>query len=406
MYLILEFCKGGSLKEFMDEGPLPDFIVRKFMTDLAQGLKAMLEHNIIHRDLKPANLLLSENVKRDDVFHGNCDIPTLKIADFGFARELKEGDLAQSTVGSPLYVAPEVFGKKYDGRADLFSCGVILYQMLYGTSPWPTNDVYELFTMKSKLEPCYDSENVPPLAVELMKGLLQPDPKNRFTFEKFYNHSYLSCNDSIPRNLGNYEGKQNSETKILQETSLQAKIIIKNNGIVVYPTIFDREFDYDDNEIVIRAKRAWVIGEAGYLLQKQGSYTESFFLFVKSLNILYDIMQTIPNMKKLDYISVWIKLRFIEFQEIAEKLKNEKLLKNLPMNADDILFRYCIKLAKDASYLEYISSTDCQQCITMYDRSKIILEYLLCDCECDRQAQQMFTEYIDMLKKRIQFLLK
>lgn len=85
---------------------------------------ALYEAHILHRDLKPTNIL----------FHNGV----VKIADFGFCKEmLKEKDMAQTMVGSPIFMAPEVLkGNFYDARADIWSLGIVLFEMLYGFCPY------------------------------------------------------------------------------------------------------------------------------------------------------------------------------------------------------------------------------------------------------------------------------
>jgi serine/threonine-protein kinase ULK/ATG1 len=78
--------------------------------------------NFIHRDLKPQNILLSEDSEQ----------ATLKIADFGFARSLQPFDMAATICGSPLYMAPEILRhERYDGRADLWSVGAIIFELIW-----------------------------------------------------------------------------------------------------------------------------------------------------------------------------------------------------------------------------------------------------------------------------------
>lgn len=88
--------------------------------------------NIIHRDIKPENIL----------FHNG----KLKITDFGFCKKLKEdGEMAESMVGSPMYMAPECLtGDKYDISADVYSLGVVLYEMLFGFYPFQGSNIPEL----------------------------------------------------------------------------------------------------------------------------------------------------------------------------------------------------------------------------------------------------------------------
>ena len=100
----------------------------------AMGLEEMRSKNVIHRDLKPQNLLLS---------HDGPDA-VLKIADFGFARSLTQG-MAETLCGSPLYMAPEILRyQKYDAKADLWSVGTILYEMVTGRPPFGGNNPLQL----------------------------------------------------------------------------------------------------------------------------------------------------------------------------------------------------------------------------------------------------------------------
>ena len=100
------------------------------------------DKNYIHRDLKPANVLLSEF----------SDRAILKLADFGFAKELTVTSLTQTRCGTPLYMAPEILEcKDYDGKADIWSVGCIFYEMLVGCSPFKgTNEADLLLNIKTK----------------------------------------------------------------------------------------------------------------------------------------------------------------------------------------------------------------------------------------------------------------
>jgi serine/threonine-protein kinase ULK/ATG1 len=92
------------------------------MQQLAAGMLEMWRHNVVHRDLKPQNLLLFE---AED---GSMEV---KIADFGFARALGPEKMAETLCGSPLYMAPEILtGHQYDAKADLWSIGAILFEMV------------------------------------------------------------------------------------------------------------------------------------------------------------------------------------------------------------------------------------------------------------------------------------
>ena len=124
-YLVYEFCNGGTLAEYIKaKKRLSEEEAIKIFLQIRSAFETLSAENILHRDMKPTNIL----------FHNGV----IKVADFGFCKELlKETDMAQTMVGSPIYMAPEVLkGLIYDSRADIWSMGVILYEMLYGVCPY------------------------------------------------------------------------------------------------------------------------------------------------------------------------------------------------------------------------------------------------------------------------------
>jgi len=147
IYLILEYCSGGDLQELIrgrKKGRLSERVARRLMSDLCMGLQFLNSREVIHRDIKPQNLLLTNPLPPDEVDDPAKDasavpehdlsIPfQLKIADFGFARQLDASALAKTLCGSPLYMAPEILGQKpYNSNADLWSTGTVLFEMIAG----------------------------------------------------------------------------------------------------------------------------------------------------------------------------------------------------------------------------------------------------------------------------------
>ncbi|KAK8307723.1 hypothetical protein V6Z11_D02G005300 [Gossypium hirsutum] len=137
IYFVMEYAKGGELFNKVVKGKLKEDAARKYFQQLISAVDFCHSRGVCHRDLKPENLLLDEN----------CN---LKVTDFGLSAlaESKQQDgLLHTTCGTPAYVAPEVINRRgYDGcKADIWSCGVILYVLLAGYLPFQDSNLMEMY---------------------------------------------------------------------------------------------------------------------------------------------------------------------------------------------------------------------------------------------------------------------
>jgi serine/threonine protein kinase len=129
----MEYFPSHTLgSEIVNEKPLPLARAIQYGIDICTGMAVAHHAGIVHRDLKPANILINNE-------------GLLKIVDFGVAAAQKEGDTQLTktgyVIGSPKYMAPEqILGKKVDNRADIYSVGVILYEMFTGVPPYSRGD--------------------------------------------------------------------------------------------------------------------------------------------------------------------------------------------------------------------------------------------------------------------------
>jgi len=191
IYLVLEYCSGSDLSRYMKKhGRLSEERARYFMRQLCDGLKHLRALNLMHRDLKPQNLLLSPGDEDNKV--------TLKIADFGFARDLSIHGLADTLCGSPLYMAPEILQyKQYDVKADLWSVGAILYELVCGTSPFSgSNHIQLLKCIEVNDVRIPDNLGISRPCKHLIRCLLKKNPIQRLSFEGLFTHPFITGDTS------------------------------------------------------------------------------------------------------------------------------------------------------------------------------------------------------------------
>jgi eukaryotic-like serine/threonine-protein kinase len=143
-YIVLEFVRGKSLRDLVNQGPIPMPQTFAVMHGVLQALDYAHRHAIVHRDMKPENVLLSDE--------GN-----VKVADFGIARltdDSGDGSTATktgTTVGTPQYMSPEqVASSKVDGRSDLYSAGIMFYELVAGQPPFIASESDGPFTLMAK----------------------------------------------------------------------------------------------------------------------------------------------------------------------------------------------------------------------------------------------------------------
>ncbi|MCZ6678712.1 MAG: protein kinase [Candidatus Poribacteria bacterium] len=158
-YIVMEYVDGPSLRQLMSvRRPSPDLAIN-IALDICRGLIAAHAHNIIHRDIKPQNILLTTD-------------QTAQISDFGVARILETtSDYAETITGTRKYMAPEQYEGNYDCRADLYSTGLILCEMLMGRFPFrgKTHDEIQIEKQYATIE--FSDDHPEDLRAFLQKAL-------------------------------------------------------------------------------------------------------------------------------------------------------------------------------------------------------------------------------------------
>tara|TARA_B100001093_G_C26828141_1_gene1014952 strand:- start:1197 stop:2597 length:1401 start_codon:yes stop_codon:yes gene_type:complete len=186
IYFVFDYFKNGDLAKFLDNKPLKEKYCRKYSKQLANGLKYLIDNNILHRDLKPQNILLTDDFN-------------IKIADFGFARKVEKDMLLNTLCGSPMYMAPEIINKQdYSIKSDLWSVGIIIYQMIFGKVPFEVNNFVQLIK-KINSEPIkFEREGIKISneCLNLIENLLKIHVEERLSWDQFFYHPWL-FNDQL-----------------------------------------------------------------------------------------------------------------------------------------------------------------------------------------------------------------
>ena len=209
-YLVFDLCNGGGLSNCLEKymkqnkKPFTQEIAQSIIRQLVSGLQYLHNNKILHRDLKLDNVLLHFN-SEEDKNNFNLLKAQVKIIDFGFARYLENDSLAQSVLGSPINMDPQILAKMrkidnnqsfgYDQKADIWSLGTICYEMLIGVPPFDATSYEELVSKIQK-----GNYKIPKNlklskeAISFINGMLKYNPEQRLSIDQLANHNFLIKN--------------------------------------------------------------------------------------------------------------------------------------------------------------------------------------------------------------------
>jgi serine/threonine-protein kinase len=169
-YLVMEYVQGQSLEKVLEKGSVPFPKACAWVAEVATALAVAHRKGVIHGDVKPANILITDDER-------------VKLTDFGMARLASRDSKDTPLLGSPAYWCPEqIVGKPQDARSDIFSLGVVLYELVTGRRPFDAESLQGICSRilsSTPLPPSHANPSVPVALNELIASCMAKDPNQR-----------------------------------------------------------------------------------------------------------------------------------------------------------------------------------------------------------------------------------
>jgi eukaryotic-like serine/threonine-protein kinase len=245
-FIAMEYVQGRELRDYFEaDERFPLKQVERLMVEMLDALDHAHSKGVTHRDMKPANLIVLADGR-------------IKVADFGIARlETSELTQAGTILGTPSYMSPEQFmGQTVDGRSDLFSCGVILYQFLTGEKPFTGNATTIMYKVlrEEPLAPSTLNSALPAAWDAVVKKAIAKIPADRFQTAREFSEAIKAAamrRGDDPTFVGSYSGLNNPDTHpnvpqpdnrpevtAFKPPPAQIHVPVKASGPVVEPIVF------------------------------------------------------------------------------------------------------------------------------------------------------------------------
>ena len=338
--------------------------VQAIMNQFNIIFKKMQKEHVIHRDLKLKNIMIKYD-QSVEIIHF-----IVKLSDFGFSKVMNEDDITGTNLGSPATKAPEIMkGSDYNAKADLWSIGVIMYQLFYDILPFPARTVRELkeaiFMASGVKLPKGAEDSMSQICFDLIDKLLQKDPKKRIDFDDYFNHKFFSeehkkylieklkinrdnqkivdknikeNNNNISVNINNINENKNKNDNKKDINLIEDKI--KNMKIINININNDNNMDFEK-----RYKEIIVLKEytQGYKLYKAKDIINKKYVLIKEYNKL--LIDENPLFKKM----------FSKEIKLLSELKGKKFTEFFGLFSSDHFYNIVIEYFCGNSLYNFIN---------------------------------------------------
>ncbi|EGR28262.1 protein kinase domain protein [Ichthyophthirius multifiliis] len=239
LYMFLEYCQDGDLKQYLkkkQDRRLTENEALIFLIQIINAFKQLRKNNIIHRDIKPANILLNDGIA--------------KVTDFGFSRVIDDDyPILMSRLGPPLYMAPQISeGIPFSYKSDVWSVGIVLYEMLYGFTPWSaTNQTQLLINIKTIALKFPEHPKRQKQLKILIRNMLQYEEYDRISWEEVFQFEFIQILEQ--QNI--YKPIQNFEVSLnLNELYIKRNLVAGYFSLNTDQNIMKNQNNINENQIV------------------------------------------------------------------------------------------------------------------------------------------------------------
>lgn len=221
VYIIMELCINGNLSSILIN-PIKEKYVKYYFTQIVNGLDWIHTNGIIHNDIKPDNILITDNYR------------TLKICDFGFSNQFNDKN-DNIICGTPIYMAPEILKyKNSDTYSDIWSLGIILYELVYGYHPYKSVKDIKSIILYLKYIKIKKNDNISNNGIIILNSLLAYNFKKRIQIIDIINNIWLSNNININEILLSYIYYKPKNTNISHSLPDLTKNFNKFDDVIIH----------------------------------------------------------------------------------------------------------------------------------------------------------------------------
>ena len=329
--IIMEYAKNGNLFQLISENKkgFSEKIAFEYFIQVVNAVYFLHENQIIHRDIKPENLLIGEN-------------NTIKLCDFGWARQLTLKNRS-SFCGTVEYMAPEIIeSENYDYSVDIWSLGILLYELLMGHSPFKDKTTKNTI-VNIKLHDLKFGKEISEDCKDLINKLLEVNRDKRINIKDILAHKFIKNNANLISNSIStnklFSEYNNSDNNIQLNLNINSNDIQFSKSVYPSKTNYSRSLDNNSNDNIISYSPKKTNLSNNFISNKK-KYESSSKIYLKYNPKLSKIRDTICSevekyKKQMEFLNMK-KMKRYSFEEIKEKNKKNEENKSLNMDKSKI----------------------------------------------------------------------